>query len=195
MNRVFNLNTSLYVMLIAFVIYFGFEKIDVLRTKGHALNAEKDSVHTDAQNFVSPLSGVDISGRPVEVDFRNQPKPTVVYVFSPACHYCELNEANFETIFEGARNTHRFVGVAAVAEGLPEYLAQKKMTFPIITHVKKGDWKLNLTPQMAVVSAEGRLLRNWVGLQDATKWKVEEYFGFRLPGPRAAPATYSLGAQ
>jgi hypothetical protein len=195
MRRAFDLNTSLYLMLIAFVVYFGFEKVDELKSKRRTLSMERDSVHTDAQNFVSPLIGADITGKAAQVDFKNQPKPTIVYVFSPVCHYCELNEANFATVFEGAKDTHRFIGVATFTIGLPEYLAEKKMTFQVLTHVKKGDWKLALTPQMVVVSADGRLMRNWMGLQDGRKWEAEQYFGFTLPGARTPPSNYTVEAQ
>jgi hypothetical protein len=147
--------------------------------------------------YIPPTDGLPVRSRKHSNFYKrvSATAPTVVYVFSPLCHYCELNEANFAAVFEGAKKTHKFLGIATVTTGLTEYLAQKRMSFQILVHVQKGDWKLSLTPQMAVVGADGRLMRNWIGMQDSKKWEVEQYFGFSLPGPSTPSEKFTLQSQ
>jgi hypothetical protein len=138
MKEIFNLNVTLYLLLILFAVYFGIEKFNELRLKRNMIEATTDNIHTDRQKFVSTLVGDDLTGKRVVITFRGQPKPTVVYAFSPVCHFCEQNEATLSAVYEAAKETHRFIGVATFTGGLKQYIEQKKLKFPVITNPQRG---------------------------------------------------------
>lgn len=169
--------------------HFCCEQTQQIWAKRAGLSARATSVQTDNRGLVYPLVGRELDGKPATVEFTGQPLPTVVYIFSPTCHFCEANAANFAAIYKSAEHSHRFVGVATSTAGLRCYLAENAMTFQVLTGVRKGSWSLGATPQMVVVSRDGALVRNWVGVPDSKRWELESYFGVTLPGLRGAGAT------
>ena len=65
-------------------------------------------------------------------------------------------------------------------------MAQQGMNFPIYTNLSQQSiaaYHLGGTPTTIVVSAEGKLLREWKGAyMGNSKREIEEYFGVSIPG-------------
>jgi peroxiredoxin len=138
---------------------------------------------------VPAIEAVDLKGQPQKVGYDQKGKPTVLYVFTPPCHWCERNIDNLKELVAQKDGEYRFTGVSLSKEGLLEYVDKNGLTLPIYTDLSdetKKAYKMGRTPQTIVVSSEGRVLQNWMGAFAGEQQKqVEEFFGITLPGLKA----------
>lgn len=134
---------------------------------------------------VEPITASSLDGVVQRIAYQDTDKPTVVYVLSPDCIWCERNRENIGKLGE-LGDRFRFVGISLTEKGLKEYVEKQHFKFPIYTHVAAEAMTslgLGTTPQTIVISPEGRVLRNWTGAYtDRTRGEVEEFFQTRLPG-------------
>jgi len=90
------------------------------------------------------------------------------------------------TLANAASPRYRFVGLSNTHTALAEHLTAKPLPFPVYSadtaNLPKG-LDPGPTPQMVVVSAEGKVEKVWRGaLQPKTQAEVEAYFHTTLPG-------------
>lgn len=79
---------------------------------------------------VESVTAVAVDGKPVTISYEDSDKPTVFYVLSPSCVWCERNQANIDKLAELKGNDFRFIGLSLVEPGLKEYLEEHQLKFP-----------------------------------------------------------------
>jgi peroxiredoxin len=116
-------------------------------------------------------------------------QPTVIYVFSPTCHWCGRNWLNVNALAGRLRESHRLIGVSLSARRLAEYAQKAKIPFPVYSVDMErplGPGKKLFsaaTPETLLVDTNGKIQRIWRGAYaDITKREMETYFGVSLPG-------------
>lgn len=132
-----------------------------------------------------PIEAFDLAHKLQVLKYDAVTSPTVFYVFSPQCGWCAKNASNLHILSESIRGRYRLIGLSLSSAGLDEYVAQQGMDFPIYTNLSPQSvaaYHLGGTPTTIVVSAEGKLLREWKGAyMGDSKREIEEYFGVSLP--------------
>ena len=112
-------------------------------------------------------------------------RPTVLYVFTPTCGWCERNLDNIRSLHAAVGTRFNFVGVSLVREGLKEYVQRTNLRMPVIVadDAMRKVYKFGSTPTTIVVSSDARVEQVWLGaFQGNHVASVERYFGTKLPG-------------
>jgi hypothetical protein len=112
--------------------------------------------------------------------------PTLVYVFSPQCGWCERNQANVDALAAQLRGRYNMIGVSLSDQDSKQYLAARPMVFPVVQSPSIETavvYKMRVTPLMVAVSPEGLVEQAWQGaFTGEQQVAIEHYFGVRLPG-------------
>lgn len=128
------------------------------------------------------LEGKSPNGAPSRVSFQ---RPTILYVFSPTCIWCEKNLRNVEHLRNVTHVTYDFVAVSIQSFALKKWLADKKVEWPIVTDLDPSlarKYGLGSTPQTIVVERGGRVLHVWSGAFGASVGpEIEKVFHISLP--------------
>jgi thioredoxin-related protein len=138
-----------------------------------------------AGTTVSEITALGLDGESKLIAWNVAEQPTVLYVFSPTCVWCDRNLNNVKALKNGIGQSHRFIGISLSDSGLSEYLRSHQLDFPVYKQPSKEAIKqldLGGTPQTIVISSQGKVLKNWVGAYGSTKPEIETYFGVQLPG-------------
>ena len=112
---------------------------------------------------------------------------TVVYIFSPKCHWCALNLASIRSLAEQRNSSYRFVGISSYPdkELLNKYLAKNPLPFPaFIDNSPKDLTSLDFTgtPQTLLIRKDGTVVHNWSGAYGKEVGdSVEKFFSVKLP--------------
>jgi peroxiredoxin len=151
--------------------------------RGHAAPEVPQKVALGTR--VEPIKASNLDGVVQTISYQDSTKPTVLYILSPDCIWCERNRENIAKLGE-LGDRFRFIGISLTEKGLKEYVEKQHFKFPIYTRVAAEAMTslgLGTTPQTIVISPEGRVLKNWTGAYtDRTRREVEEFFQTQLPG-------------
>ena len=135
---------------------------------------------------VPAIEAKDLDGRPASIAFEAGGRPTVLYVFSPSCGWCAKNLPNVKALASEVSGQYRFIALSLSAHDLRDYLSQQNFDFSVYCEPAAAAvtaYRMGGTPQTVVISADGRVIKNWYGAySDSTRREVEEYFHVRLPG-------------
>lgn len=135
--------------------------------------------------IVPSIDATDLDGKNVMLSYAPGQQPTVLYVFSPQCKWCERNLASVKVLAKGASGGFRFATITLSEDHLREYITNKDFRFPIYMRLSAETlqaYKLGGTPQTLVISGEGRVQKNWMGAYTgANKTDIEAFFGIKLP--------------
>jgi hypothetical protein len=133
---------------------------------------------------IPPLEVNNLKDERETVSYSDIGLPTVIYVFSPDCAWCERNLPNIRAL-SARKDSFRFIGISLAEGRLKEYLEARKLEFPVYTNILPDTMLalgLGATPQTIVVSPNGKVLKNWVGAYiGQVRSEVESYFGVALP--------------
>ena len=136
--------------------------------------------------FVQSVTISDLDGRQERISFNDVGKPTVIYVMSPTCQWCERNAQNIKMLSGSRGEVFRFIGLSLDGENLRKYLDSNHFAFPVYMHPTPEAVRalgLESTPQTIVISPEGEVLKNWAGAYgERVRPEVEAFFGVKLPG-------------
>ncbi len=131
------------------------------------------------------LSVIKISGERVTVNYNDDDRPTLLYIFVPGCSWCERNISNINLLADERNNSYRFIGLSLAKDRLKEYLDNHKFSFPVYTDIDQQSFdvlELGATPQTILISTKGKILRSWKGAYTGEiKNEIEELFKLRLP--------------
>ena len=170
-----------------------------VRSVTYARWAGVSNYKLNAGATVPPIAANRLGGQQETVSYQSVDRPTVLYVFTPTCTWCARNMENLKTLVNKESGRYRFVGLSLSAEGLAEYTAKNELKFPIYSGLStetKQAYKLTGTPQTIVVSPEGKVLQNWMGVYVGDqKTQVEAYFHVSLPGLRSVPSSQLTGGE
>jgi peroxiredoxin len=155
---------------------------------GHVLltnrRAPTSSVETLIGHVMPPLRALDLEGRKVDISYQSDNRPTIIYVFSPMCKFCQNNAVSIASLAEQVSATFRIVGVSLVKQDVERFARERSMRFPVLTDVDpkvKDAFHMTGTPQTYLVGADGRLKKVWKGaFFGETRKNVEAFFGVHL---------------
>jgi len=154
-------------------------------TPGARLDLAVDTV-------IPPLSTLRLDGQPHQVRFGG-PLPTILYVLSPTCTWCDRNYDNIVAIGRAKKQDFSFVGLSTGhdLEVLKRYNQTNPLPFDVFL-IESDDLVrsvgLAVTPQTALLDTGGRVQRVWSGAMFAQqKDDAERFFGLALPGLRGIP--------
>jgi len=137
------------------------------------------------------IAAKSLDGRRDEISYRGDTKPTVLYVFTPACSWCARNMDNFKQLVDKDSGQYRFVGLSLSEVGLGEYVAKNDLKIPVYRGFSQETlkaYKLGSTPQTIVISPEGKVLQDWLGAYIGDqKSQIEAFFQVSLPGLQELP--------
>ena len=151
----------------------------------------EDTVQNTAIPGIRPGSTVpnllarSITGASVAVDFDDV--PTVLYVLSPICEWCERNHANIVKLATEVSDRFRFIGIFDSTYSIDlvrGHLQDYPLPFDVLM-VNSSDLGLDLsvTPQTVVVVSDGLVQHAWNGALFGRSLSYAEYvFDVRLPG-------------
>lgn len=132
------------------------------------------------------FSAYELDGRKTSLTYAEVNVPTVLYVFSPDCHWCARNLENIRSLVDGAGSRFRFLGVSLTEKDLQAYLTQNKLPFHVYqapSEEVKIAYGFSATPSTIVVSPSGNVLKYWKGAyNEDLAPDVENYFKVKLPG-------------
>jgi len=98
---------------------------------------------------------------------------------------------NFKKLIALKGDEYRFIGLSLTDQGLVEYVSRNDLKLPVYTGLTSDTvktYKLGGTPQTIVVSPEGRVLQDWMGVYTGDqKSEVEAFFHISLPGIESTP--------
>ena len=153
---------------------------------GFAKRASTPSTLQTGASVPAHLPLEDVNGRPVNISFADDQRPTVLYVLSPHCGWCKRNEANMAALYAASSEKYRFIGVSIDDHDLQKYIEDRREPFPVYL-LKSGDIARQLhitgTPETIVVNPAGKVIHAWEGVYVSTnEAEVEKFFGAKLPG-------------
>lgn len=135
--------------------------------------------------FVPSLVVHNLSGDQQTLELVGK-RPTVLYVFSPSCIWCEKNLENIRYIASQKHDGFVFIGLSNTPDGLSHYLVKKPLSFPIYVGAQPTNWNsidYEGTPQTLVIGKAGVVEHNWPGAYvGQTQAEIESFFGLSLPG-------------
>jgi peroxiredoxin len=175
----------LLVLLIASLslnVYLGWK----VKRLGGTPSASQNTVKLSPGMTVQPITAMNLGGKQETISYAEHGKPTVIYVFTPSCTWCNRNNQNINTIVSLKRESFRFIGLSLADDGLSGYVESHHLTFPVYRSLAPESIEmlgLGSTPQTIVISPDGRIVKNWVGaFGGALKPQIEEFFNVQLPG-------------
>jgi hypothetical protein len=125
-------------------------------------------------------------GRQTTIAFAGSPQPTVFYVFSPQCTWCAKNLENIKTLVARRDSEYRFIGLSLGEKDLRDHVERDGLRFPVFSGLSEKTrqaYRLGSTPQLIVVSRDGRVQKVWTGaFAGRIEQEIESFFGVDVPG-------------
>ena len=119
-------------------------------------------------------------------------KPTLLYVLSPSCIWCERNMDNITELAKTIGIEHRLVAVSTSDTNLQTYVQRNALPFDVYfvdSAALRQELGFTATPQTAIVSANGMVETVWRGAWNApAQREIEARFSIKLPGLRVVSA-------
>ena len=163
----------------------------IRRLKQNVSGPSRPNAESIVGAAVQSLQATDLEGKPINVALSHVTKPTVLYVLNPRCRWCMRNIDNIKSLAQSAGNRYRFLGLSLDDGGLKEYVHAHDLGFPIYaipSYNIAPRLSFSGTPEMLVLSDEGKVLNVWLGaLTGEDLNNVNKYFGVNLPGVTAGP--------
>jgi len=182
-SAAFHKESALLLVLFGFSLALNVQLGWKLRAGG-AARAGGSAAALSAGALIGPVTAKTLDGQPVTLNFGEDSRATVLYVFSPQCGWCDRNLANINTLARSP--SYRVVGLSLVDRSLEKYLGTHRLDFPVYADAPArvvSALGLGSTPQTLVISPSGKLLKNWVGAYTASlETEINAYFGVKLPG-------------
>jgi peroxiredoxin len=135
---------------------------------------------------IAPLVASDDLGHVVTYDFKAEPTPTIVYIFTPKCGWCARNLANIKSIAAQTPGRYQVLGLSLTDEGLKDYVSRSNITFPYLSDPAPNTiaaLRFGGTPATFVIDSAGHLQKMWAGAYVGDeKLDVERSLAVTLPG-------------
>jgi len=136
---------------------------------------------------VPSMEAQEIGGTSALVKFEDDPRPTVIYVFSPTCVWCKRNLDNLKALVSADHGRFRWVGLSTLNAGVNDYLKSNHLGFDEVlvnpSAATMAAYHIGATPETFVVGADHRLLADWRGAfaSDPIRSEVQKFFALTLP--------------
>ena len=131
------------------------------------------------------------TGSPVNISFRVDNRQFLFYAMSPACKWCEVNEASINALAMQTVKNITVVGLSITSDNISDYLLRTKYPFPVYTGLSDAVWRsygITATPTSILTSSDGRVERIWEGAYvSGTKSDIERTLRIHLPAVAVDP--------
>ena len=162
----------------------------MLAVKVRQLTSAQNDVRAEHElkvgSVVPAIVAKRLDGGSESITYVGTDRPTVLYIFTPQCGWCERNLANLKALVDQKGEEYRFIGISLSRSGLEEYVANHRLGLPVYTDIPREageSYRMGSTPQTIVVSPQGQVIQNWVGAYVGDdKSQIEAYFKVTLPG-------------
>lgn len=128
------------------------------------------ALEAPAGTQVPDLNGMDVRGNRFSINYGNDPRKVLVFVFSPACGFCSDNWPKWSRLFpELDHNLVRPVGIDVSSSATADYISQQFGSVPVATQIDPKDvvdYHLHLTPQTILIDPKGKVEKVWSGVLD-----------------------------
>ena len=135
--------------------------------------------------MVPEFQADDLHGVQGTVAYGRDPRPTVLYVFSPSCVWCARNSEAVNALSKQVSGKYRIIGISLSPEYLKAYLESHRLPFPVYTNIPDSvisAYHFGPTPETLVISPDGSVLQTWIGAySQSTREAIEGFFSIRLP--------------
>ena len=152
---------SIFVLLSLIVFVF---TIRVITPKGNLVRGRSVRL---VGSHLDRLAGVDIYGRQFVLDTVSaRGKGTVVYLFSPTCHWCQFNESNFNRLVKAAGSEYSILAVSASGTDLLRFAKARGWDFPVLQTLDSKTSEVlgaQPTPTTIVIGPNGIVESIWEG--------------------------------
>lgn len=141
----------------------------------------------DVGEAMPVLTGVDLDGQLVNVDFRGRTRPTVLYYITPYGHFVAQNENAFSSLVKQRSAEYDFIVASGRDERLAEYAASQRASWGstrvLVVGGIAGEAKLRIRmgayPMTLVVSTKGLVDLLIPGTYQNNQSVVQRFFGIR----------------
>lgn len=131
-------------------------------------------------DVVPPVSGLDLAGRPYQLDYKEDKRRQMLLFISPSCAYCVQQALLWRDLLDTVDTTRvNVVGVVGDREDSRAVTAhaeelgyfKTKVALPILIFDQESltRYKLTATPTTLLISANGTVEHAWVGKWDQSK--------------------------
>jgi peroxiredoxin len=151
---------------------------------------EMENLRKDHQIFVgrkvSILTVKNKANETVSIDFHKQKLPTVLYVFSPSCHWCEKNFKFAVELYNSTKEKYNFVGLSIERDSSnsTDISNLQDIPFPVYSNPSKEnyeDYFFRVTPATYVISTDSSVINYWSGAYtENTKPEIEKALSIKL---------------
>ena len=161
-------------------------RVHMLSNLSHLQQLKLNSPALVPGSIAPAFSARDIADKKVSLNYADSESPTVIYLYSPDCHWCERNLQNIRVLADNTHGRFRFVGVSQTDKNLQTYLSRNDLPFQSY-HSPPDEVKIAYgfysTPSTVVVSPAGKILQYWRGAYSGDlQTEVEQFFQVKLPG-------------
>lgn len=150
-----------------------------------AVNASSRPTGPAKGTVLPALDAERLDGSRELIGFQSAERPTLLYVFTPSCKWCERNLPNLTALTLHARAKYRIIGLS-LDPAVSEYVQRAKLDFPVYINPSPAtvrEYGMGSTPQTLVISTKGEVLHAWSGAYiGTTQREVEGVFELSLPG-------------
>lgn len=168
--------TIVLAILIGIVLLQHWETVRHGTTQGRSRHILRSGDH------LSPAHVEALDGSSAIISWNGK-VPTVVYVFSSTCAWCEKNLAAARALIGGVSHRYRVVGISPTRAGLKEYLKSARLTLPVyVSRASIDSVDMAMTPETFVVSPDGTVTNVWLGAYGPNVARdIEQVLGVELP--------------
>lgn len=142
---------------------------------------------------VKSLSGIDINNEKQNLEWGQDNRKTLLFIFSPKCSFCVENMPTVKSILAKTdKASFRIVFVSLMNEGTMEFAEKYDIrNIPLFTEVdpvSKIEYEMKLTPQTILIDPNGKVEKVWIGLmlKSENKSEIEKSLNISLS---ESPAT------
>src|SRR5947209_1929470 len=77
----------------------------------NAVETLKDEGKLKVNTLVPAIQAKMIDGETASISYTDSNMPTILYIFSPQCHWCALNLENTKALYQGTSGKYRFLSL------------------------------------------------------------------------------------
>jgi hypothetical protein len=178
---------AMFVLMMTVLVVINLSLLIQNKTLKSTVEKRGRSMEIQPGTQLPPITGIDLNGNRFTMDYGQDPRKTLLLVFSPGCRFCKENMPNWEAMMGGLdKNSYRVTGVSLMEDGLKEYLAEYGLgDLPVVAEIDpqvRVGYNLVLSPQTILIDSEGKAERVWTGLIEGEKKdELERILNIQLP--------------
>jgi len=120
-----------------------------------------------------------------EMQLGHLRRPALLYVFSPACHFCARNLPAINALSQKLKNRIDVVGLSLTMSDLVPYLHANQLAFPVVRDPDPSivaAYRLGGTPETIAISKTGYVENVWIGSYEGeVRDAIQRAYGVDLP--------------